>query len=193
MGVVGITVPEEHGGMGLGLVDLVLLLEEAGRAGMPEPLVETAALGVPVLLDAPGAQGDVLRGRWLAAGGRRRGGHRGGDVVDAGRPRRRRSRPAAARARRGAARRARRRRWRSRRGRRSTARGGWRRSTGSRPRRRWWCRASRPRGSSPSSTTGRRWARGRCWWAWPTGWSPWPRSTPRSACSSESRSGPSRP
>jgi len=66
IGVVGITVPEEHGGMGLGLVDLVLLLEEAGRAGMPEPLVETAALGVPVLLDAPGVQGDALRGRWLA-------------------------------------------------------------------------------------------------------------------------------
>jgi len=66
MGVVGLTVPEEHGGMGLGLVDLVLLLEEAGRSGLPEPLVETAALGVPVLLDAPGKQGEALRARWLA-------------------------------------------------------------------------------------------------------------------------------
>jgi alkylation response protein AidB-like acyl-CoA dehydrogenase len=67
MGVVGITVSEEFGGMGLGLVDAVLLLEEAGRAGLPEPLVETIALGVPVLADAPGQQGSVLRSRWLSA------------------------------------------------------------------------------------------------------------------------------
>ncbi len=49
MGVVGLTVPEEHGGLGLGLVDLVLLLEEAGRSGLPEPLLATTALAVPVL------------------------------------------------------------------------------------------------------------------------------------------------
>ncbi len=67
MGVAGITVPEEDGGMGLGLVDAVLLLEEAGRAGLPEPLLETVALGVPTLLDAPGPQGTVLRRRWLGA------------------------------------------------------------------------------------------------------------------------------
>jgi len=45
----------------------VLLLEEAGRSGMPEPLVETTALAVPVLLDAPGAQGEALRARWLSS------------------------------------------------------------------------------------------------------------------------------
>ena len=67
MGVAGITVPEEYGGMGLGLVDVVLLLEEAGRAGLPEPLAETVTIGVPVLVEAPGAQGAVLRARWLAA------------------------------------------------------------------------------------------------------------------------------
>jgi alkylation response protein AidB-like acyl-CoA dehydrogenase len=67
MGVTGITVPEEYGGLGLGLVDAVLLLEEAGRAGLPEPLLETVALGVPVLLDAPGPQGKALRARWLAS------------------------------------------------------------------------------------------------------------------------------
>ena len=66
MGVVGLTVPEEHGGMGLGLVDAVLLLEEAGRCGLPEPLVETTVLGVPVLVEAPGPQGAALRARWLA-------------------------------------------------------------------------------------------------------------------------------
>jgi alkylation response protein AidB-like acyl-CoA dehydrogenase len=49
MGVVGLTAPEADGGLGLGLVDLVGLLEEAGRAGLPEPLLETAALAVPIL------------------------------------------------------------------------------------------------------------------------------------------------
>ena len=67
MGVAGITVPEEYGGLGLDLLDVVLLLEEAGRAGLPEPLLETVALGVPVLVDAPGEQGEVLRSRWLPA------------------------------------------------------------------------------------------------------------------------------
>jgi alkylation response protein AidB-like acyl-CoA dehydrogenase len=67
MGVVGLTVPEEHGGMGLGLVDLVLLLEEAGRAGLPEPVLETTALAVPVIVDAPGPHGEALRARWLGA------------------------------------------------------------------------------------------------------------------------------
>ncbi len=50
LGVVGLTVPEDLGGLGLGLVDLVLLLEEAGRVALPEPLLETTALAVP----APG-------------------------------------------------------------------------------------------------------------------------------------------
>ena len=45
MGVVGLTVPEADGGLGLTEVDLVLLLEEAGRAALPEPLVESALLG----------------------------------------------------------------------------------------------------------------------------------------------------
>ena len=65
MGVVGITVPVEHGGLGLGLVDVVLLLEEAGRAGLPEPLLETTVLGTPLLVDAPGPAAAELRGRWL--------------------------------------------------------------------------------------------------------------------------------
>lgn len=45
MGVVGLLVDEGHGGLGLTAVDLVLLLEEAGRAALPEPLAETALLG----------------------------------------------------------------------------------------------------------------------------------------------------
>jgi alkylation response protein AidB-like acyl-CoA dehydrogenase len=49
MGVVGLTVPELHGGLGLSELDLVLLLEEAGRAALPEPLLETTALAAPLL------------------------------------------------------------------------------------------------------------------------------------------------
>lgn len=45
------------GGMGLADADFVLLAEEAGRAALPEPLVEQAALAVPTLTelaDQPG-------------------------------------------------------------------------------------------------------------------------------------------
>ncbi len=49
LGVVGLSVPESHGGLGLGLVDLVPLLEEAGRVALPEPLLETTALAAPLL------------------------------------------------------------------------------------------------------------------------------------------------
>jgi alkylation response protein AidB-like acyl-CoA dehydrogenase len=52
MGVVGLTAPEEHGGLGLDEVDLVLLLEESGRAALPEPLVATTAVGIPLLHEA---------------------------------------------------------------------------------------------------------------------------------------------
>jgi alkylation response protein AidB-like acyl-CoA dehydrogenase len=52
MGFIGLTVPEEYGGLGLDEVDLVGLLEEAGYAGLPEPLLETTAIGVPLLREA---------------------------------------------------------------------------------------------------------------------------------------------
>jgi alkylation response protein AidB-like acyl-CoA dehydrogenase len=48
-GVVGLTAPESHGGAGMTELDLVLLLEESGRAAVPEPLVETTAVGIPLL------------------------------------------------------------------------------------------------------------------------------------------------
>ncbi|MGA8725168.1 MAG: acyl-CoA dehydrogenase family protein [Acidimicrobiales bacterium] len=51
IGVAGLTVPDLQGGLGLGLVDLVALLEESGAVGLPEPLVETTALAVPLLAD----------------------------------------------------------------------------------------------------------------------------------------------
>ena len=65
MGVVGLTVPEPYGGLGLDEVDLVLLLEECGRSGLPEPLLETAALGVPLIAEAPGEAGEAARQEWL--------------------------------------------------------------------------------------------------------------------------------
>lgn len=63
MGVVGMTAPEEHGGLGMDELDLVLVLEEAGRAALPEPLLEHTAVAVPALRDA----GGKLTERWLPA------------------------------------------------------------------------------------------------------------------------------
>jgi alkylation response protein AidB-like acyl-CoA dehydrogenase len=64
LGVVGLSVPEAYGGLGLGELDLVLPLEEAGRAALPEPLVETTLVAAPLLV-ALGS--DELKQRWLPA------------------------------------------------------------------------------------------------------------------------------
>lgn len=53
-GFTGIIVPEEHGGMGLGQVELTLLMEEAGYALLPGPFFSTVALAGAVL-DACGS------------------------------------------------------------------------------------------------------------------------------------------
>jgi len=69
MGVVGLTAPETEGGLGLGAVDLVCLLEESGWAALPEPLAETTGLVVPMLADiSSGDPGDAERAtarHWL--------------------------------------------------------------------------------------------------------------------------------
>ncbi len=54
--------PRPHGGLGMNEVDLVLLLDEAGRVALPEPLVETTAVVAPLL--AENASGAVAE-RWL--------------------------------------------------------------------------------------------------------------------------------
>lgn len=54
LGVTGLTVPETHGGLGLGLVDLVPLIEEAGRVALPEPLATTTGIAAPLLADVTG-------------------------------------------------------------------------------------------------------------------------------------------
>jgi alkylation response protein AidB-like acyl-CoA dehydrogenase len=48
-GFTGIVAPEEHGGMGLGKVELILLMEEAGYALLPGPFFSTVALAGTVI------------------------------------------------------------------------------------------------------------------------------------------------
>ena len=47
MGLTGLCVPEEHGGLGLGLIEATLIATECGRACLAEPLVDTAFVAVP--------------------------------------------------------------------------------------------------------------------------------------------------
>lgn len=54
MGLTGLTIAEERGGLGLGLVDYVLIAEEAGRAGLPEPLIDQIGIAAPLLGDFAG-------------------------------------------------------------------------------------------------------------------------------------------
>ncbi len=49
-GALGALVPESSGGLGLGAIEMALLLEEAGRAALPEPLLETSAAAAPLLV-----------------------------------------------------------------------------------------------------------------------------------------------
>jgi len=51
VGVPGLRVAEEHDGLGLDELDFVLLLEEVGRAGLPEPVIATAVVGAPLLAE----------------------------------------------------------------------------------------------------------------------------------------------
>ena len=48
LGVVGALAPEAAGGLGLSFEDLAILLEETGRAAVPDLVVETAAVAVPL-------------------------------------------------------------------------------------------------------------------------------------------------
>lgn len=49
LGYMGITVPENYGGLGLGDLTLVPILEELGRAVIPGPYPETVAFAVPLI------------------------------------------------------------------------------------------------------------------------------------------------
>ncbi|QGK70345.1 acyl-CoA dehydrogenase [Allosaccharopolyspora coralli] len=59
MGVTGVAIPESHGGLGTGPVELAACLEELGYAGMPGPVVETLA-AIPKLVQHTGVAEPVL-------------------------------------------------------------------------------------------------------------------------------------
>ncbi len=46
----GVLVPEQYGGLGLGVTDLAIILEEMGRALLPGPFFSTAVLGTPPIV-----------------------------------------------------------------------------------------------------------------------------------------------
>jgi alkylation response protein AidB-like acyl-CoA dehydrogenase len=83
----GVAIPEADGGLGLGMIELCVLLEECGRGLLPAPFYSTVGLAAPVVLaaDASPARSEFLRrvagegiratlalaergGRWDAAG-----------------------------------------------------------------------------------------------------------------------------
>jgi alkylation response protein AidB-like acyl-CoA dehydrogenase len=59
MGVIGLLVPESDGGAGLDWETAALVLEEAGRAALPLPLIETMAVALPALVAAGDPAGVV--------------------------------------------------------------------------------------------------------------------------------------
>ncbi len=61
MGLPGMTVPEEFGGLGMSELDFVLLAQECGYVALPEPLVHTALVAVPMLVEL----GGELAAQWL--------------------------------------------------------------------------------------------------------------------------------
>ena len=63
-GLTGLGVGEEHGGSGGDAIDLMLVLEEVGRACVPDPLLDTVAVGVAVLSTT---ENERLAQRWLPA------------------------------------------------------------------------------------------------------------------------------
>ena len=62
IGVPGLLVPEEHGGLGMTEVDLVLVMVEVGRAGLAEPVTPTAAVAAPLIRDCGN---ELLAKEWL--------------------------------------------------------------------------------------------------------------------------------
>jgi alkylation response protein AidB-like acyl-CoA dehydrogenase len=60
--LLGIAIPEAHGGMGMGFAELCVLLEELGRAAMPSAAYATLALGALPLAEFGDA---AQRAHWL--------------------------------------------------------------------------------------------------------------------------------
>ncbi|MFF8711430.1 acyl-CoA dehydrogenase family protein [Streptomyces sp. NPDC015184] len=49
LGLPGLALPEEYGGVGCGLAELAVACEETGRALLPSPLIATTALAAPLI------------------------------------------------------------------------------------------------------------------------------------------------
>jgi len=65
IGVPGALVPEDHGGLGLDERDLVLVLEETGRAALAEPVIATAFVAPPALAALADRGHAGLAAEWL--------------------------------------------------------------------------------------------------------------------------------
>jgi alkylation response protein AidB-like acyl-CoA dehydrogenase len=52
LGWQGLMIPEEYDGMGMGLMDLVVIFEEIGRNVLPSPFLATVVLGTSPIVDA---------------------------------------------------------------------------------------------------------------------------------------------
>src|SRR5438094_586189 len=64
LGWMGLIYPEQYGGSGLDIVDLVVVLEEMGRVVMPGPFLSTVLLGGSAVLEGGD---DAQKGRYLKA------------------------------------------------------------------------------------------------------------------------------
>jgi alkylation response protein AidB-like acyl-CoA dehydrogenase len=62
LGWLGLVYPEAHGGVGLGFVDLTVVLEEMGRVVMPGPYFSTVLLGGLAILEAGS---EAQKAAWL--------------------------------------------------------------------------------------------------------------------------------
>ena len=62
MGVLGMSCPEDHGGLGMSPMDWVVVLEECGRAALPDPILESMVVGTGLLNTTGSAD---LKNKWL--------------------------------------------------------------------------------------------------------------------------------
>ncbi len=60
LGWPALTIPEEHGGLGLGVVEQVLVAEELGRAVVPSPLLATGTQFTPAIRELGGSAAAAL-------------------------------------------------------------------------------------------------------------------------------------
>ena len=71
MGLIGILAPEDAGGLGMTMVDLIGIAEAAGYVCLPEPLVDMAGVTIPLLASLDNNKGwldKVLEGAVVAVG-----------------------------------------------------------------------------------------------------------------------------